>query len=80
VGYPVVYKGEEREEGDNESLPLPAVILLAAVLTGLILAIAMGVMVRYSTATSIPTPPPYQPCRPWAEWPRGELCVMMETH
>jgi hypothetical protein len=53
VGYPVVYKGEEREEGDNESLPLPAVILLAAVLTGLILAIAMGVMVRYSTR-----PPP----------------------
>jgi hypothetical protein len=47
VGYPVVYKGEEREEGDNESLPMPAVILLAAVLTGLILAIAMGVMVRY---------------------------------
>ncbi len=43
----MVYKGEEREEGDNESLPMPAVILLAAVLTGLILAIAMGVMVRY---------------------------------
>jgi hypothetical protein len=48
VGYPVVYKGEERDEGEEESLPLPAIILMAALLTGLTLAIAMALIVRYS--------------------------------
>ena len=42
----MVYKGEERDEGDEETLPLPAIILLAALLTGLVLAIAMGFIVR----------------------------------
>ena len=47
----MVYKGEEREvmggEEGRGSLPLPTIILLASLLTGLALAIGMGLGVRY---------------------------------
>jgi hypothetical protein len=51
----VVYKGSSErglEDGEDEEgygLPLPTIILLASVLTGLILLIAMGLAIRYKT-------------------------------